>query len=261
MLQHISFACSGQIFSWTWNVHKGSPCFCTPKCKQGQLFNAVPARIFPHNLLSPAAWNVTVGDIAIHEIIEHALKFKLKHLTFLSKDHCKWGHPATYTELYLFIFEKVWRWGLGPSGKKISSEIFSSCKLFGMIHRPFRVLKKKLRAWNTWYWNTLPTTHSGYFLNLQERKSWMEQWPCFCDGTLFQNLRKNSCFRSPHREKLSFGRVFSFRIHLGCQVCGHRNVIFLYVFMNFRKIKVIRIQPWVTRVYGRFCTWLYIRKM
>lgn len=32
-------------------------------------------------------------------------------------------------------------------------------------------------------------------------------WPYFCDGTLFQNLRKNSCFRAPHREKLFFGKV------------------------------------------------------
>lgn len=87
---------------------------------------------------------MTVRDIATHEIIEHILKFKLQHLAFLSKDHCKWGHPATYIELYLLIFEKVWRWWLRPSGKKISSEIFSSWKLFGMIHRQFRV--KKIRS-------------------------------------------------------------------------------------------------------------------
>lgn len=33
---------------------------------------------------------------------------------------------------------------MGPSGKKPSSEIFSSCKLFGMIHGPVRKKNKAL---------------------------------------------------------------------------------------------------------------------
>lgn len=49
-------------------------------------------------------------------------------------------------------------------------------------------------------------------------------------------------------QSYSLGEFFPFRIHLGCQVCGHRNFIFLYVFVNFRKIKVIRIQLWVMTI-------------
>lgn len=206
----MSFAGSEQIFSWTWKVHVSTPCFCTPKCKKGQLFNAVPVRLFPHNLLSPAAGNMTVGDIATHEIVEHVLKFKLQHLTFLSKDHCKWGHPATYIKPHLLIFGKVWRWGLGPSGKKISSEIFSSCKLFGMIHRPFSAKKIKSLEHMVLGIPCKPHFLVIFWTCKKEKAGWNCNflWPYFCDGMLFQDLRKNSCFTVPHRAKLFFGSVF-----------------------------------------------------
>ena len=144
ILQHISFVSSKQIFFWTWKAHISMPYFCTPNCMQGQLFNAVPDRWFPHNPLSPTAGNMTVGGIATHGVTEHFLKFKLQHLTLRSKDHYKWGQTVAYIGLYLLIFERVWTLGLGPSGKKPSSEIFSSHKLFGIIHGSFREKNKTL---------------------------------------------------------------------------------------------------------------------
>lgn len=66
-------------------------------------------------------------------------------------------------------------------------------------------------------------------------------------GCYFRTWEKILVSGFPTEQNYSLGVFLSFWIHLGCQVCGHRNVMFLYVFVNSRKIKVIRIQLWIKR--------------
>lgn len=173
--------------------------FLHPKLYAGHLFNAVADRWFPHNPLFPTAGNMTVGGIATHGLTEHFLKFKPQHLTFHSKNHYRWGQTVAYIGLHLWIIERVWTLGWGPSGKKPSSEIFSSGKLFGMIHGPFREKNKTLEDVVL----ESPENHTIWLFSVLARNKRLDTWWVYVIGHYSRTSVKNLVLWFPAEQNYS----------------------------------------------------------